>query len=255
MVPRRFLQAGIIALLAGTAFAGCSASTTASRATPTPTCPSAPAQQFKQALGTVTAVSSDQMSVKTTTSQVMVNFTTKTTFTRQATVSQSDLKDGQQVQVIVKDNGDGTYTAQRVAISTGVAQTGRFGSGNGGNRGFQNCRPTGTGTPTRRRGNGGGFPSGTPGTGPASGQRGVSGKIVTINGQTMTVAATNGGNYTITLDSSTTYEETVSAEASDIKVGQPVSVVGQAGANGSITATAIILLIALPTRQPTGQGQ
>jgi hypothetical protein len=261
MLMKRLLLLGAVALLAGAALAGCgSTANAASKATPTPTCPAAP--QFQQAVGTITAVNTSQMTVQTTKGEVLVTLGSRTRYSSQQKVSQSSIQDGMRVQVIVKANSDGTYSAVQVAIrqnptTTGTG-TGRGGTGNGGRGGG---RPTGTptaGTPTAARcqtgrgagrggaGNGG---TGTVEGGLPSGAKVLSGTVSTINGATMTITGTDGTDYNVELDSTTIYSEIAAAKVSDLQVGQAVTVTGVKASNGSITAQAVTILLSLPSGQ------
>jgi len=248
MMLRRFLQSGAVALLAGLAIAGCSANAaSSSSATPTATCPTTQAQQqFKQAAGTVTTVSSTQITVQTTKGVVVANLSSRTRVTRQQTVTQSAVQDGVRVQVIVKNNGDGTYSAQVVAIRQAAPTGSGNGSGNGGGRGGRNganpnCR-------TGRGGNGGAIGSPIEG-GLPTGDLSLAGTVSSTNGQTMTITTANGTDYTVKLDSTTVYSEIAAAKTSDLQTNQAVLVVGQAQKDGSINALSITILLALPTSQ------
>jgi hypothetical protein len=262
MYQTRFFALGGTLVLAVLALAGCS-SANAARATtsPTATCPPAP----KQALGTVATVNGNSLTVKTTRGQsVTVNLASTTTLIQEATGSQSDLQDGERVQVFVTSNPDGSYTAQRITIApAGTLATGVPGGGRGGGRGsgggsgssnpcVSRTPRAGSGTPGTGRGRPGGG-TGTPGTGNGQANgRSVSGTVATINGQVLSVTASDGTDYTVQLDSATKYTRISVAKASDLQVGQAVSVTGRAASNGSITAQSIIILEALPTT-PGGQ--
>ena len=268
MYQTRFLSLGGALVLAALALAGCSSANAASASpSPTATCPPASVS----ALGAIATVNGNSLTVKTTRGQqVTVNLASTTTLTMEATGSQSDLQDGERVQVFVTSNADGSYTAQRITITpAGTQATGFPGGRNGGNRGSGSgqsgtnpcvSRTPGaaTGTPgAGRRGSGGrgsgggGAGSGGSGNGQANG-RSVSGTIATVNGQSLSVTASDGSDYTVQLDSSTKYTKISVAKASDLQVGQAVTVTGRAASGGSITAQSIIILEALPTT-PTGQ--
>ncbi len=258
MILRRFLQSGAVVLLAGFAIAGCSANAASTgSATPTATCPSTQAAQFKQATGTVTTVSSTQITVQTTNGAVVANLSSRTRVTRQQTVAPSVVQDGVRVQVIVKNNGDGTYTAQIVAIRqaapTGSGNGGGTGSGNGGGRGGSGANPacrTGRGGAGSGpgAGNGGIFGSPTEG-GIPTGDLSLAGTVSSTNGQTMTITTTNGADYTVKLDSTTVYSQIAAAKTSDLQANQAVLVIGQAQKDGSINALSITILLSLPASQ------
>ena len=263
MNQSRFLSLGGTLVLALLALAGCGSANAAQATTsPTATCPPAP----RQALGTIATVNGNSLTVKTARGQsVTVNLASTTTLIQETTGSQSDLQDGERVQVFVTSNADGSYTAQRITIApagtlaTGVPGGGRGGTGRGGGSGSGSSNPcvsrtprAGSGTPGTGRGRPGGG-TGAPGTGngPANG-RSVSGTVATVNGQVLSVTASDGADYTIQLDSATKYTRISVARASDLQVGQAVSVTGRAASDGSITAQSIIILEALPTT-PGGQ--
>jgi hypothetical protein len=257
MIYKRFLPAGAAAVLIGLALAGCAAnSTSASGAAPTPACPASPLAQFKQAVGTVTAISSSHLTVQTTNSSVVVNLSSRTRVTEQQIAAQGDVQDGELIQVEVKSNTDGTYTAVVVLLTgrapggngggTGGGTGGGFGGGRGG-RGTVTPEPAGCPTPGRGAGGNGGN-GGTQG-GLPSGARLLTGTVVSILGQTLTIKATNGTVFTVTLDSTTVYSKIAEGKTSDIKVNQAVRVVGQAQKDGSITAQSITTLLALPAGQ------
>jgi hypothetical protein len=139
---------------------------------------------------------------------------------------------------------------------------GGFGGGARGNRG-QGANAQGTTgqaqtgqTPTSQA------PTGANGRGGIGG-RGADGKITKIDGDTVTIEMqqrqfNQGGtaaagtaasstptvttvSRTVTVSSATTYTKTVSAAASDLKVGKCVTALGSADSNGAITATSISL--------------
>lgn len=251
MKLRHLWQACGVALLAGLALAACgpkSTSNSTSSASPTATCPATPARTFDQATGTVLTASSDQMTVQTTKGQVTIHFTSQTRFSRQQTVTQSEIQDGNQVQVAVKSNSDGTYTAQLVIVGAAVGRGGNGGNGgNGGtgtgNGGNQACRAgrggTGSGTGTGT-GNGGTI---------LNGAKVLRGTVSSVTGNSLTITAANGTDYTVTLDSSTIYSKIGQAQASDVQAGQPVLVVGRKASDGSINANSVTILLALPATQ------
>ncbi len=259
---KRLLPLGALGLLCVLALAGCgSAAASANAATPTPTCPSVP--QIQEATGTITAVNSSQMTVQTTKGEALVNLGSRTRYTMQEKTSQSDIKDGVRVQVVVKSNSDGSYSAVQVAIRqtpTGAgAGNGGFPGGNGGNGGnggrggSGNGNRGGTPVPARcraGRGGAGGFGNGsTVEGGLPSGAKVLSGTVSTISGPNLTITGADGSDYNVKLDSTTVYSKIGAAHASDLKIGQVVLAIGTKGANGSINAQAVTILLALPTGQ------
>ncbi len=263
MIYKRFLPSGSVALLIGLAFAGCAASSTSASdaISPTPTCPSTTLAQFKQVVGTVTALSSSQMTVQTTSGPVMVSLSSRTRVTEQQVAAQSDVQDGELIQVEVKDNTNGTYSAVvvlltgRAAGSTGGGAGGGTGGGFGGGRGGRGTvTPEPAGCPTPVRGNGAGAGGGNGGIGGTqgglpTGAKLLTGTVVSVLGQTLTIKATNGTVFTVTLDSTTVYSKIAAGKTSDLKINQAVRVIGQAQKNGSVDAQSITILLALPTSQ------
>src|SRR5579871_4782948 len=130
MYQTRLISQGGALAVALLALAGCS-SASAARATPSPTAPCPPAP--RTAVGTVATITGDSFIVKTTRGQqVTVNLASTTTLTKESTGSQSDLQDGERVQVFVTSNADGTYTAQRITIAPAGTQATGFPGGRGG---------------------------------------------------------------------------------------------------------------------------
>ncbi|HLV98846.1 MAG TPA: DUF5666 domain-containing protein [Ktedonobacterales bacterium] len=268
MLVKRLLPLGAVGLLAGLALAGCGGSAAANTVsvTPTPTCPATP--QFQVATGTITAVNSTQMTVQTTKGEALVTLSARTRYSSQQKTSASDIQDGTRVQVIVKANSDGTYSAVQVAIrqatgtGTGGGNGGGFPGGNPTPRGTATpgprrtatpgagiparCRPTGAG-----RGGAGGLGGGT-GTvegGLPAGAKVLSGTVATISGPNMTITGTDGTNYNVKLDSATIYSKIGAAKVTDLKIGAAVTATGAKASNGSIAAQAVTILLALPTGQ------
>lgn len=258
---KRLLSLGALGVLGVLALAGCgSAAASANAVTPTPTCPAAP--QIQEATGTITAVNSSQMTVQTTRGEALVSLGARTRYTMQEKTSQSDIQDGVRVQVVVKSNSDGSYSAVQVAIrqaptGTGTGSGGGFPGGNGGNGGrggSGNGNRGGTPVPARcrttRGGAGGGFGNGgTVEGGLPSGAKVLSGTVATISGPNLTITGADGTDYNVKLDSTTVYSKIGAAKASDLKVGQSVLAIGTKGTNGSINAQAVTVLLALPTGQ------
>jgi Domain of unknown function (DUF5666) len=259
---RRLLPIGALGLLVGLALAGCGGAASATAgATPTPTCP--PTPQFQQATGMITAVNSTQMTVQTSTGEALVMFSTRTRYSSQQKVSQSNIQDGVRVQVVVTPNSDGTYSAVQVAIRQAATGTGNGGGGFGngtpgpgngtpgpGNRGgFGNGTPVPANCRTNRGGAGSGLGSSNPEGGLPSGAKVLSGTVATVSGPNITITATDGTDYNVKLASTTVYSKIATAKVTDLKIGQPVTVTGAKASNGSITALAVTILLALPTGQ------
>jgi hypothetical protein len=256
---------GVFLGLASLVLAGCgSASAANAKASPTATCPPSQAQQFSLATGTVTAVSSTQLTVQTLQgAAVTLQLASQTRYLRQEAASLSDVQDGKTIQIIARQNTDGSYTAQTVALQDrtvgagGGPGNGGSGGGQGNNGGRGNGGNGGNGGNSGSGGNRACFPRGTvtPGAGGfGSGQgnlpkdeRLVTGTVSTVSNLSITVTTRAGQDLTISVDSATIYSTTAQAQASDLKKGQAVQAQGRKNADGTITAAAVTILLKLPT--------
>ncbi len=181
---------------------------------------------------------------------VTVSYTGSTTFTQEVKLASSDLKEGTAVRVTVT-SANNTYTAVNITVSqdkTTGAGTGGFSGfpGGFGLRGTPGARGTVNPCFANRRG--------TPGAGFGNGNssfRGLNGTVSQLNGKILTIADSSGGSYTVTLTAQTQIITTKSATASALKVGEPLTVVGKPGSQGTITANTIAILLTLPQRKPT----
>jgi len=84
--------------------------------------------------------------------------------------------------------------------------------------------------------------TGTRGTGQnGAGTRGgaVAGSVLSMDSKSITVKLSDGSTKIVIFSGSTTYSNTVSAQASDLQVGSQVAVFGSANSDGSVTATDI----------------
>jgi hypothetical protein len=96
--------------------------------------------------------------------------------------------------------------------------------------------------------------TGTGGAGAANGAGGgVSGTVKSIDGNTIQVS-TALSVTTVTLNSATNIMQSVTAAASDLQVGQQVTVRGQRDSAGNVTATTIQVVPAGTTFGGPGQG-
>ena len=244
-----FISLGLILfVLAGCGSTASGASSTASSASATATaCAQAtrPATATRAATGTLKSIGGQTLVIATQQGRdVNVTYTSSTRFSQETTVAASMLKSGTPVRVTVTSNS-GTYDAVLVTV---VSSSGTN-SGTGGFGGF------------------GGFPrrNGTPGTGGANNPcarirfggtpgantttfRGLNGTVSQLSGNVLTITDTTGADYTVTITSQTQIVETKSASAAALKVGQPLTVVGTANSQGTITATTVLILLSLPRR-------
>jgi hypothetical protein len=181
---------------------------------------------------------------------VQATFTGKTTFVRSATLTAADLKTGMLVSVIVKQNSDSSYSALMVSVRPSQTRSGVFtrGSGSGSCTGQ---RLRGTGTPGAFGGNPGGFGS-APGSG-GSGQsrQTISGTVSSVNGNSLVVTDTSSNDFTVTLTTTTRISTQQTITASDLQVGEAVTITGSANSQGGINASSVAILQGTPFRRTT----
>ena len=67
----------------------------------------------------------------------------------------------------------------------------------------------------------------------------VSGSILSMDANSITVKLADGSTKIVLFSGTTTYENTVSAAQTDLKVGSEVVVIGSTNTDGSVTATSI----------------
>ena len=67
----------------------------------------------------------------------------------------------------------------------------------------------------------------------------VTGSVLSIDANGVTVKLTDGSSKIVLFSSSTTYSNTVTASQTDLKVGTNVAVFGAANSDGSVTATSV----------------
>jgi hypothetical protein len=82
--------------------------------------------------------------------------------------------------------------------------------------------------------------TGTRGTGQVGGMMragAVTGSILSIDANSITVKLADGSSKIVLFSTSTTYSNTVSAAQTDLKVGENVVIVGATNSDGSVTAT------------------
>ena len=77
----------------------------------------------------------------------------------------------------------------------------------------------------------------------------VSGKILSLSGQSLTLTLPTGGSQLIILSTSTPITKTVSGSASDLAAGADVVITGTPNSDGSLTASMIELRPARPLGQ------
>lgn len=67
----------------------------------------------------------------------------------------------------------------------------------------------------------------------------VTGSILSMDAISLTVKLADGSTKIVLFSGTTTYENTIAAQASDLKVGGEVAVFGTSNSDGSVTATSI----------------
>lgn len=241
MIARHRLRTGI-GLLALPLFAallaacGSSSPTSASAgATATATCP--PSGAFKPVTGTISAVGSGSITVTDSSGKAtQVQLPSTVRITKVVTATATDLPSGTAVQVVTDTNAT---TATSIRILSGTAGTGQGGFGQGGGFGG---RGGASGTPganggCSRRGQGQGAGQGQ-GQGQGSGFQGLRGTVDSASGSKLTFDDAQGQTYSVAITSSTTISKVESGQASDLRTGMKVTVVGDTTSAG-VTARTI----------------
>jgi Domain of unknown function (DUF5666) len=250
-ILRNTLVGAIPLVLLTLVIAACGSSTTttsgaATSATATATaCPSVTA-------GTIQSVSGTSLQVKNAQGKVVqAMFTSKTTFVRSATLTAADLKTGMLVSVVVKQNADNSYSALTVSVRTSSTRSGVFTRGSG----SSSCtgqRLRGTGTPgTIGGGNPGGFGGAPGGGGSGQSRQTISGTVSSVNANSLVVTDTSGNDFTVTLTTTTRISGQQTITASDLQVGEAVTITGSANSQGGITASSVAVLQGTPFRRTT----
>jgi ABC-type Fe3+-hydroxamate transport system substrate-binding protein len=171
---------------------------------------------------------------------VQVALTSATVYTRQSTLTSSEIKTGTPVSVIVTLNPDNTYTALSVSLRNSQFQRGGFTSG------------------TKLCSNQGQFPgrSGTPRTfgtpGSSNGGRlsqTITGTVSQANGSKLIVTDTSGTTLSVNLTATTRITAQVTASISDLHSGIIVSVTGLGNRGGVITANSVAIVQGFPNRR------
>ena len=155
----------------------------------------------------------------------------------------SDVAVGDQITVMGTVSGT-DVAAERIVDNGTEAATG-FPGGAGGQvpsgappGGFDGQTP-----PTDQSGNPvtppGGAPTGAPQGATGRAGRGVRGAVTSVDGSVITVTSQDGTVYQVTASSTTTVTRSQAGALSDLTVGDQVSVFGQTGADGTVTATRI----------------
>lgn len=196
---------------------------------------------------------------------VTATVSANTSYLKDTPIKVSDLKVGDQVTAVGVQNTDNSVTAARISVGEAgqmgafagilggggvIARTGTpgaFATPGAGGQTFQ--RQGGTpgasttpGTGGQRQGGNPAAP-GTPGATPFGGQLAnaafVTGTVQKVDGNTVTIAEANGQTRTVTVNNDTQLTSIIPATLADIKAGAEATVIGQAAADGTISATAV----------------
>ena len=192
--------------------------------------------------GTVlTLESTDQSGAKT---KITVKTTADTTFTESVEGTVSDLAKGDHV-LVMGDTVDGVVSAQRVVDNGELALGGPGGPAAGGQppAGGTDGGPPAGGPPSdgsARTMPDGSVPSGTPPAGGSFGRPGsfTNGTISAIDGDTITVATTDGTSVKVSISADTTFTVTKSLTLADLAPGDTLSAQGST-AGDVVTATSV----------------
>ena len=232
-MKRRYLWAAtLLAVLLLMVAASC-----APAATSTPTAASNPAPGApltsphvggrRGTSGTLTRIDGYVLTLTTSQGSVMVNIIADNTTVQNVTKgTPADLHEGQYLIAMGSQDAGGTVTAASIMI-----------------------QPQFQGTPTTfydgaRSDNAsprGGFPRG------GGGRRGASGTLTRVDGKTLTLTNSQGTATPLIISDNTTIQNFTTGTFADLHEGQYLNVTGPQAADGSVTATSIII-------QPPGQG-
>lgn len=200
------------------------------------------------ASGKIAAVTGHTMQVQnSSTGQTAVTWTGKTTFTREVTGTLAAVKVGECV--VASGSGSSSAASGSAKVTSVHVTAAKNGTCTGG---FAGRGPVGTlpsGMPTQQPPSG--APSGAPSGGAFPGHAGggtfVSGKVLSVDGSTIVVAARQPGSTSAattkrTLDAAdATVTTTRKATAKDVAVGLCATAQGTADSTGAVTATSVAL--------------
>lgn len=267
---------GLGVVAAGAVLAACSSgssgkpSTSPAAATPSASPSRSGGAGFRgpAASGIIAEVSSGSIEVQSSSAgQVTVTYTAKTAISDTASTSLSAVKVGSCMLAAAQPPSSSSssspstsFTAATVFVSPAAGGKCQVAGGFGGGRG-----PGGTGTP---RSFPSGFPSGFPTGARPSGARSrgafgnferADGKVTAISGSTITVSGTNPRThatttYSVTVNASTKYTQTLTATARALTVGKCAAANGKTNDTGAVAATSIRITPAVNGTCDTGFG-
>ena len=109
--------------------------------------------------------------------------------------------------------------------------------------GFNGQNRGGYGAPAGGSYQGGGLPggtrTGTQGSTPTAAAAGTTGTVKLVDGTTIYVQTPDGNVVTVKTDGKTTVSAASKGKISDVKAGEPVTVQGATGTDGTVTATSV----------------
>jgi len=224
-MPATRLVPVVIALALGAAACSGAPKVSTSTSTSSPAAPpaaaAAPGSGFRRGGLAGTVSSFDGATLVLATRQggtVDVQTSGSTAVTRSVTGTVSDLVPDATAVVSGPLNADGTYAASTIVIGAG----GTLGGAGGGNR---------NGTPAPRQGAGsfGGARAGTAGT------------VKAVNSAQVVLRTAQGSTVTVVTSPSTVVTKTVAGTLGDLTPGEAVTVTGSQNADGTYTATRIVI--------------
>jgi hypothetical protein len=251
--PVRFVFLGAFGLLTAIILTACGSSSPGNTSAPQPAgTPSSNSdasrpsggQNAPAASGTVAAVAGTTMQVQSQQNgQVAVSWSGSTKFSHTVTTGISAVKAGQCVTAVAASGTSSSapaFTATTMVVSSPV--NGQCTGGFGGARGQ---RPPGTPSGGRPPS---GFPSGRPSG--AAGRSGIgtiaSGKVISVSGSTLVIAAQNFGSSnstptskTVTANTSTKITTDAATTSTSVTVGTCVTAQGTANSAGTVAATSV----------------
>jgi hypothetical protein len=226
----------LLALAAcGSASTGTNSSTGGATATTTANC-------LTTASGTIQQVGNGSLLLKNLQGKnVQVTLTSATLYTRQSTLTASQIKTGTAVTAVVALNPDNSYSALTVSLRGSQSRQGGFTGGTKLCSG-QGLFPGRNGTP-RAFGSPGSFSGGRI-------TQTITGTVSQVNGNVLTVTDTNGTNLNANLTATTRITGQMTASISDLHSGIMVTVIGLASGQGIISARSVAIVQGFPNRRP-----
>ncbi len=172
--------------------------------------------------GTVQSVNGNTITLTTQNgSPAKATVSDSTTYVKNATITVADIKVGDTVTVIGAAAADGSVSAQQVTVG---AVTQAFGGAAAlGGAGRQ------------------GAAGGQGGAASQAGAAALSGSVQKAEGNTLTVAVTGGQPTKVLVSADTRLRKTETATLADVSAGSQVTITGQTGSDGSITALAVLV--------------